>query len=106
MITQETFNNLDPKFVQDSINEVGPDVMEIFNQFKTELGGVLPAEISYGIVCGYLHGKGFDWTKSFLGMNKFILVAKELAEFKDIRGFEIAGNKDGSVKVSVESELR
>lgn len=84
--------------------KVGPDVENIFHQFKTDLGGKLPEEMSYGMVAGYLRGKGYTWEECFVGMDKFISVMKQLIKPEPIDGtLKIGGNPDGSVNFNLEN---
>ena len=95
---------LDQKRVSDIINKVGPVVEDIFKSLKYDLGGRLPAELSYGIVAGYLKGKGFTWEESFMGMDKFIRVMEKLAPTgpKTQATFTIKGKTDGNVECNLE----
>jgi len=56
------------------LDKTMPDVMEIMRQFREELGGKLPEEMSYGMVAGYLRGKGHSWEETLVSMNRFIQV--------------------------------
>ena len=80
-------------------NKVGKDVEVIFSELRDKLGGRLPAELSYGIVAGYLRGKGYTWEESFAGMDRFASVVGKLAPLEDVSNgtFSILGNGDGSV---------
>ncbi len=59
------------------LDKVMPDVMGLLEEFKTQIGGVLPEELSYGIVAGYLHGRGHTWEESFVAMHQWINVVKK-----------------------------
>ncbi len=67
---------IDPEHKRAILDKVMPDVMELLNQFKTQLGGVLPEEISYGIVAGYMRGRGHTWEESFVAMHQWIVTMK------------------------------
>ncbi len=94
---------LDKQRYEELINKIGPDVFSIFKQIKEDLGGRLPAELSYGIVAGFLRGKGFTWEESFIGMDRFIeTVSGIVGQPKDIQGsFTIMGKEDGSVETNL-----
>ena len=98
---QETIINKDR--ISEIINKIGPDVFDIFKQIKYELGGKLPEDFSYGIVAGFLRGKGFTWEESFVGMNRFIQTVKGCgAESKNFDGiFRINGQENGKVEIEL-----
>ncbi len=84
------------------ITKIGPDVLKIFQELKTELGGKLPAELSYGIVAGFLRGKGYSWEECFIGMERFISVTNQLLGEPNppVQAvFSIMGKEDGGVKL-------
>lgn len=85
------------------VNRVGPHVIDIFQQFKNELGGRLPAELSYGMVAGYLRGKGFTWEESFIGMNRHICITESLGAVGEAsdKTVTIKGRNDGTVEVDM-----
>ena len=90
---QERYNEI--------IQRVGPHAMYMLDQFKTVLGGKLPLELTYGMVAGYLHGKGFNWEESFVGMNRFIQVAESLLKPEQMDGeMTIIGSEDGTAKLN------
>lgn len=106
MLTSKPLSELNPERVQELIRKVGPDVELIFHQMKEDLGGRLPEDFSYGLVCGYLRGKGFTWEESFLGMDRYIkVITKLISEPKTIDGiFTIVGREDGTVKCNLENK--
>lgn len=65
---------------ENRLNEIliktNPFVMNLMGQFRNELGGRLPEELSYGIVAGFLRGNGFTWEESLISMDKYIHVMK------------------------------
>lgn len=67
---------INPERRNQILDAVMPDVMEIMRQFKEELSGVLPEELSYGMVAGYLRGRGHTWEESFVAMHQWITVMK------------------------------
>lgn len=87
------------------VNRIGPDIEDIFRQFKGELGGRLPAELSYGMVAGYLRGKGFTWEECFIGMNRFICIIESFGAVGDTKQgtFTIKGRTDGSVETDLKT---
>jgi len=87
------------------ILKVGPDIEELLQQFK-ELGGRLPAEISYGMVAGYLRGKGFTWDEAFIGMYRFIDVIEKHYPPKDIGlgTFTIKREPGQNIQVEIKPE--
>ncbi len=97
---------LDQERYQKIIDKIGPDTETVFKEIKYLLGGRLPEELSYGIVAGFLRGKGYSWEESFLGMNRFISVIKALGvEGEDFKGtIVIKGSQDGSASVNMENE--
>ena len=85
------------------ISRVGPHVIDIFQQFKNDLGGGLPAELSYGMVAGYLRGKGFTWEESFVGMNRHIWIMENSGAVGEVKEatMTIKGKEDGSVDIGI-----
>lgn len=65
-----------PERHKEMLEKTMSDTMELLSQFKTQFGGKLPEELSYGMVAGYLHGKGHTWEESFVAMHQFIVVVK------------------------------
>lgn len=90
---------LDENRVKEILDQIFPDMENIFTELKYNLGGRLPADLSYGIVAGYLRGKGHSWESSFLGMEKFINIAKKFdaVEPPKMQEFKIEAKQDGSV---------
>lgn len=79
------------------IHKVGPDIIDIFEQFKAQLGGALPEELSYGMVAGYLRGKGHTWEECFVGMNRYIQIIEGMNVVKPIAGkMTIQGTGDSA----------
>ena len=68
--------NIDANLSKQTLDRVMPDVLTLLNEIKNQLGGVLPEELSYGIVAGYLRGRGHTWPDSFLAMHRWISVMK------------------------------
>ncbi len=84
------------------VNKVADDAFEIFRQMRDELGGRLPAELSYGIVAGYLRGKGYTWEEAMAGMDRHIRVIQSLVKPEHVEGtMTIHGQTDGSVNVAL-----
>ena len=95
---------MDKERYYEIVDRIGPHVVDIFKQFKSDLGGELPAELSYGMVAGYLRGKGFTWEESFIGMNRHINIIESsgaVSESQDMT-MKIAGKTNGSVKVGLD----
>lgn len=88
---------------EDMRKKVGPSVVEIFSEMKTDLGGVLPEEMCYGVVAGYLRGKGFNWEESLFGMREFgrTISACGVSPKESSGEFSIEGKGDGTVKVNI-----
>ena len=96
---------IDPEQQQRLIAAVAPHCIEMLRQFKEELGGQLPTELSLGIVAGYIRGKGHSWEEAFYGMNRFYSVAQRVGGDGFERSLDgsmtITGKSDGSVKIGL-----
>lgn len=91
---QERYNSI--------IKKVGPDVEYMFGQFKNVLGGKLPMELCFGMVAGYLHGRGFTWEESFAGANRYIQIIESLTKPETINGtMTISAQEDGNAKIEL-----
>lgn len=93
----------DPERVKIILQDIFPDYDCIFKEMKDLLGGLLPAELSFGLVAGYLRGKGHSWEAAFLGMDKHIEICNKYSAIGEPsnREFKIEANSDGSVDVSL-----
>ncbi len=76
MISPTEPAQIDPERKRAILDKVMPDVMELLNQLKTQLGGVLPEELTYGMVAGYMRGRGHTWEEAFVAMHQWITVMK------------------------------
>ncbi len=101
MITSSYIDKMGETRYNEMVQKVGPYVIDIFNQFKNELGGTLPAELSYGMVAGYLRGKGLTWEEAFVGMNRHICIIESMGVVSEEgKGtFSILGKGDGTVEI-------
>lgn len=98
---QDTINT---KQRAEIITKVGPDVEEIFHQMKSNLGGLIPEQLSYGIVLGFLRGKGFSWGESFVGMDQFMIVVKNLqVPITEGGQFSVKAYSDGGITTETSS---
>ena len=93
----------DNKRIDEILIKIGPDVIKIFEEQKYELGGMLPEELSFGIVAGYLRGKGYSWEEAFIGMDKFIRTVRQAgAQTGEFKGeMSIRGNHNGAVDIKL-----
>lgn len=105
MLENQQLESLNPDRVKSIIEKVGPDVEDIFGQIK-QLGhkNPIPADLSYGIVAGFLRGKGFTWEECFLGMDRFIRVVNSFpGVISEVSAkFSVHGQEDGGVRLKTE----
>ena len=103
MIEHTETKVLDSERVNQLIATVAPHCYDIFRQFKEELGGVLPWELSLGIVAGYLRGKGLSWEEAFFGMERHAKVAMATGvKLNDVDGsFTVKGKQDGTAETKL-----
>lgn len=73
MITP-AYQQINTETLHEILNKTMPDVMDLMRQFREELGGQLPQEMSYGMIAGYLRGRGYSWEESLVSMNRFIQI--------------------------------
>lgn len=93
----------DPERMQAMLRKVGSDCGEIFRQFRDELGGRLPAELSYGMVAGYLRGRGHTWEEAMAGMGRYIQIMQPYVSKESVDGkVTILGKQDGAATVGIQ----
>lgn len=89
-----TSERIDPELGRQIVEKTRVDTMNLLAEFK-QLGGQLPEELSYGMVAGYLRGKGYSWDEAFVTMNRWIWVMSQLAPAQDMVGEMTIRGGDG-----------
>ena len=94
---------IDPAIRKAMLDKVMPDVMILLDEIKTKLSGVLPEELSYGMVAGYLRGCGHTWSEAFLAMHQWISVMKNHypSSFKETEGTLTMQSDGDGMKVTL-----